>query len=75
MQPDHILALAAWPPCPLHLPDQVRVGEWGIIFDVPRFIGLHLERLDSESVLLRKISARNLAALARKLSQSQPSTT
>lgn len=74
MQPDHILAFAAYPPCPLYLPDQVLVGEWGLIFDVPRFIGVHLERLDSDSPLLRKIAARNLAALARKLSQSQPST-
>lgn len=73
MNPDHILDLAAWPPCPIHLPDQVRMGEWGTIYDVPRFISLHIARLDSESPLLRKIAARNLAELARKLSQSQPS--
>lgn len=72
MEPDHILAFAAWPPCPIHLPDQVRVGQWGVIFDVPRFISLHIARLDSECPLLRKIAARNLAALERKLSQPQP---
>ena len=66
-----VLALAAWPPCPLHLPATIEPAAWIRINDVPHFISLHITRLDSESPVLRRIAERNLKALAKYISTRQ----
>ena len=60
MTTDEVLALARWPPCPVDLPESLRPAPWLHIIDVPRFISLHITRLDSASPLLRRLAERNL---------------
>lgn len=72
MTTDEVLALARWPPCPVDLPESLRPAPWLHIIDVPRFISLHITRLDSASPLLRRLAERNLKALHRSLTHSTP---
>jgi hypothetical protein len=73
MTPDHVRAFAAWPPCPVTIPDTLRPAPWLHITDVPLFISLHITRLDSPCALLRRLAERNLKALHRSLEQRNPS--
>lgn len=63
-----VIALAAWPPCPIHLPEQINLGGHTIT-DVPRNISLHVSRLDSPSKLLARLSRHHLDLLIEKLTQ------
>lgn len=52
------------------LPVEMHPAPWLHILDVPRFIALHLARLDSECPRLRMLAERNLKALHRSLNES-----
>ena len=67
MTTDDVLALARWPPCPVDLPESIRTEPWHHIIDVPRFIAMHITRLDSQSALLRRLAEKNLKALHHTL--------
>lgn len=49
------------------LPQAITPAPWLRIEDVPRFVALHLERLDSECPRLRMLAEKNLKALYRSL--------
>lgn len=52
------------------LPQAITPAPWLHIEDVPRFVALHLARLDSECPRLRMLAERNLKALHRSLDLS-----
>lgn len=60
MTTTHVLALAAWPRCPLQLPEQVDLGPRGTITDVPLHISTQVQRLDSTCPLLRTLAREAL---------------
>jgi len=68
-----VLTLAAWPPSPLHLPEQISMAGRGDIINVPRYISLHVSRLDSPSKLLARLSREALDRIIPILSPSTPS--
>ena len=55
-----VLALAAWPPCPIQLPAEVSLGAHGTITDVPRHLATQVARLDSPCPLLRALARESL---------------
>jgi len=69
-----VLTLAAWPPCPLHLPEQISLGSAGTITNLPRYISLHVSRLDSPSALLARLSREALDRILPILSPSNQPT-
>lgn len=56
-----VLALAAWPPCPIQLPTEVSLGAHGTINNVPLHLATQVQRLDSECPLLRALARESLA--------------
>lgn len=65
--------LMSWPPCPLQLPEGIRLKmHGGEIINVPRFLSLHVSRLDSPSPLLARLSREALDEFISLI--SQPST-
>lgn len=61
MTPNDALHLAAWPPCPLHLPAEVDLGNGrGLVTDVPLHLSTQVERLDSPCPLLRALAREAL---------------
>lgn len=73
MTEQQVLDLAAWPPCPLPLPEHISRPQRGDIVNVPRYISLHLSRLDSTSKRLARLSREALDELITII--TQPSTT
>ena len=65
--PSQVLALAAWPPCPLHLPEQVSLGGHGTITDVAGYISTNVTRLNVPSQILNRRSRQALDLLIEKL--------
>lgn len=65
--------LIHWPPCPLHIPEGIRLRmHGGEIVNVPRFLSLHVSRLDSPSALLARLSREALDEFILLI--TQPST-
>lgn len=64
------IALIHWPPCPLQLPERVRLGQHAEIVDVPAFLACQLSRLDSPSRRLRECAQEALERLAEKIHTS-----
>jgi len=54
---------------PLEYPESIQPREHMLIIDVPKFVTTHLQRLESESPLLRRIAEGNLKALKNILNQ------
>lgn len=66
--------LIHWPLCPLRIPEGIRLRmHGGEIVNVPRFLSLHVSRLDSPSALLARLSREALDEFILLI--TQPSTT
>lgn len=74
MTPQQVLAFAAWPRCPVRLPDSIDMAGHGVIVNVPAFIGTQLARLDSDSERLRALAAPKVEWIARKIEQFNSNT-
>lgn len=71
MTPKQVLQFAAAPRCPIRLPDRVALGDFGVIFDVPLFVSLHIERLDSCCKALRMLAESNLTMMVTIINLQQ----
>lgn len=60
MSTSDILLLAAWKPCPVTLPDRVRLGQGVEIIDVPLFLATQISRLASPCAQVAGLAAEAL---------------